>query len=263
MAACLSLDKRLIKQSFANAAQSYDAMAMLQRQVGRELISKVALSPSALVMDVGCGTGFFTQQLRDAALLKNIIALDIARPMLLKTRHRLGDSVVPLLCADAEQLPITSHCIDGLVSNLALQWCSGVDELFADVLRVLRAEGQFIFSTFGESALCELKTAWAEVDNFPHVNEFCSLPELEWKLQAAGFVDVQLEKKIYQIKYNSVIELMRELKGIGAHNVNQARNKRLTTKGQLQALLNAYPIDKDGKITASYEIIYVQAKAAG
>ena len=55
---------------------------------------------------------------------------------------------------------------------------------------------------------------------------------------------------------------MYELKGIGAHNVSQARNKQLTTKGQLQALLAAYPKDKDGKITASYEIIYVQASSA-
>lgn len=258
-----ALDKRQIRQSFANASQSYDAMAMLQRQVGRELIAKVALPHEALVVDVGCGTGFFTQQLRDRALLKNILALDIAMPMLLNTRRRLGDNAVPLLCADAEKLPFTAHCVDGLTSNLALQWCLGLDEMFVDVLRVLRPNGQFVFSTFGESALCELKAAWAEVDDYPHVNEFCSLPALELQLQAAGFVDVWLEKNIYQIKYASVIELMRELKGIGAHNVNQARNKHLTTKGQLQALLNAYPIDKDGKITASYEIIYVQAKAMG
>ncbi|NOQ13476.1 MAG: malonyl-ACP O-methyltransferase BioC [Methyloprofundus sp.] len=261
MASCIALDKRQIRQSFANAAQSYDAMAALQRQVGRELISKVALPREALVVDVGCGTGFFTQQLRDRALLKNIVALDIAMPMLLKTRQRLGDGAVPLLCADAEQLPIASHCIDGLVSNLALQWCLGIDAMFADVHRVLRANGAFVFSTFGESALCELKAAWAEVDDYPHVNEFCSLSAIRQQLQVAGFVDAQLESWVYKVKYNSVIELMRELKGIGAHNVSQARNRHLTTKGQLQALLSAYPLDKDGKISASYEIIYVQARA--
>ncbi len=40
---------------------------------------------------------------------------------------------------------------------------------------------------------------------------------------------------------------------------NQGLKKRLTTKGQLQALLGAYPMDKDGQITASYEVIYVRA----
>ncbi|GAW85967.1 malonyl-CoA O-methyltransferase [Bathymodiolus platifrons methanotrophic gill symbiont] len=259
----VALDKRQIRQSFANAAQSYDAMATLQRKVGHELIAKLAMPHEAMVVDVGCGTGFFTQQLRDRALLENILALDVAMPMLLKARQRLDDISIPLVCADAEQLPFASHSIDGLVSNLALQWCQGLGEMFADVFRVLRANGSFVFSTFGESALCELKAAWAAVDDYPHVNDFCNLSLIKQHLQAAGFVDVQLESRVYQIKYNDVIELMRELKGIGAHNVSQARNKTLTTKGQLQVLVAAYPKDDDGKITASYEIIYVQAKVGG
>ena len=181
--------------------------------------------------------------------------------MLHKTHDRLNENV-PLLCADVEQLPIASDSIDSLVSNLALQWCQGLGELFIDVQRVLRGNGQFTFSIFGESALCELKSAWAEVDDYPHVNDFCSLQEIKQLMQKAGFVDVQLESQVYQIKYTDVIELMRELKGIGAHNVSKARNKQLTTKGHFQALLAAYPVDDDGKIAASYEIIYVQAKSA-
>lgn len=59
----VALDKKQIRQSFANAAQSYDAMATLQRQVGRELIARLSLPHESLVLDVGCGTGF-TQQLR-------------------------------------------------------------------------------------------------------------------------------------------------------------------------------------------------------
>ncbi|SMG64204.1 hypothetical protein BMETH_22293204401131, partial [methanotrophic bacterial endosymbiont of Bathymodiolus sp.] len=39
--ATVALDKKKIRQSFANAAQSYDAMATLQRQVGRELIARL------------------------------------------------------------------------------------------------------------------------------------------------------------------------------------------------------------------------------
>lgn len=257
----IALDKRQIRQSFANAAQSYDAMSSLQRQVGRELIGRVDLPHEALVVDVGCGTGFFTQQLWDRALLKNIVALDIALPMLLKARQRLCGRKAPLICADAEQLPFLNHCLDGLVSNLALQWCLGLDAMFVDVRRVLRTNGQFVFSTFGESALYELKTAWAAVDDYPHVNEFCSLSDIRQQLRTAGFVGVQLESKIYQIKYAGVIDLMRELKGIGAHNVSQARNKQLTTKGQLQKLIDAYPKDQQGQITASYEIIYVQARS--
>jgi len=257
------VDKKQMRQSFGQASQSYDGMATLQRQVGRELINKVSLSDNALVLDVGCGTGFFTQQLREVAGLGNILALDIALPMLLQAQQRVGCAKVPLICADAEQLPFIDNCVTGIVSNLALQWCANLDVMFADVKRVLQPKGRFVFSTFGVSALHELKAAWAEVDDYPHVNEFCSLAEVSAKLQAAGFVDVRLEKRIYQSKYASVIELMRELKGIGAHNVSYQRNKALTSKGQIQAMCAAYPVDADGQITASFEIIYVQVRNEG
>ncbi|MCF7969844.1 MAG: malonyl-ACP O-methyltransferase BioC [Methylococcaceae bacterium] len=256
------LDKKQIQQSFGYASQSYDGMATLQRRVGRQLINKVSLANDALVLDVGCGTGFFTQQLREVAGLENILALDIALPMLLKAQQRVAANV-PLICADAEQLPFIDHCVAGVVSNLALQWCANLDVMFVDVKRVLQSKGQFVFSTFGASALHELKTAWAVVDDYPHVNEFFSLAEIGAKLQAAGFVDVQLERRIYRNKYASVIELMRELKGIGAHNVSHQRNKALTSKGQIQAMCAAYPVDTDGQITASFEIIYVQVRNKG
>lgn len=256
------LDKRQIRRSFANATQSYDAMATLQRQVGHELLTRIALPYEALVLDVGCGTGFFTQQLIDRALLNNIIALDIALPMLLKTRDRLKDNHIPLLCADAESLPIASHRIDALVANLALQWCLQLDKLFVDIHRVLQTGGLFAFSVFGKSTLCELKAAWAEIDDDPHVNDFYSLLEIKQHLQKAGFVDVQLEHQLYQVKYHSVIELMRELKGIGAHNVSKMRHRYLTSKGRMQALLATYPMSDNSKIIASYEIIYVHTKSA-
>jgi len=257
------LDKKQMRQSFGRASQSYDGMAILQRQVGRELVNKVSLANDALVLDVGCGTGFFTRQLREVAGLENILALDIALPMLLKTRQRAECANVPLICADAEQLPLIDRCVAGVVSNLALQWCANLEAMFADIKQVLQSEGQFVFSTFGTSALHELKTAWAVVDDYPHVNEFCVMEEIGEKLQAAGFIDVCLERRIYQSKYANVIELMRELKGIGAHNVSYQRNKALTSKGQIQAMCAAYPVDADGQITASFEIIYVQARNKG
>jgi len=254
------LDKRQMRSSFSQASKSYDAMASLQRKVGKELIKQVQLKDDALVLDVGCGTGFFTQQLQNVAGLQNIIALDIALPMLLKTQLRESCESVPLVCADAEQLPLTANSLDGVVSNLALQWCASLGEMFSEVQRVLRANGQFVFSTFGESALCELKAAWAEVDDYPHVNEFCSEQDIKLQLQKAGFKNIRTIKHTYLVKYANVMELMRELKGIGAHNVSRQRNKQLTSKGQIQSMVAAYPVDEEGQVTASFEIIYIQVR---
>jgi len=254
-----SLDKQQIRRSFAKASKSYDGMANLQRKVGRELIKQVSLPEQASVLDLGCGTGFFTQQLIEKVGLKNIVALDLAVPMLLQTRSRLVEYDISLVCADAEALPFVDESVDSVVSNLALQWCMGLDDLFVDVQRVLRPKGSFIFSSFGASALHELKEAWANVDNYRHVNEFCSVAEVSEKLQQAGFHEVQVVTKTYMSQYPDVLNLMRELKAIGAHNVSHQRNKQLTSKRQLQALISAYPKEVNGGVKASFEIIYAQA----
>jgi malonyl-CoA O-methyltransferase len=256
------LDKKLIRRSFANAAESYDGMANLQRQVGRELIKQVLSAEQSMILDVGCGTGFFTEQLFNKFTTANIIALDIAEPMLSRVRQRQLAGSLQWVCADAESLPFVGECVDSVVSNLALQWCQELKGTLAGMQRILRPGGQLVFSTFGTSALCELKMAWALVDEHAHVNKFCSVQDIEKILQACGFENIEVFSHVYHSKYASVLELMRELKGIGAHNVNQARNKQLTGKGRLQALATAYPQDKLGGITASFEIIYVRAMKA-
>jgi malonyl-CoA O-methyltransferase len=148
-----------------------------------------------------------------------------------------------------------------MFSNLALQWCRSPEAVFADIKRVLKADGQLIFSTFGPQTLKELKRAWAEVDGYNHVNEFYSEEQLKYFLHLAGFRSVQIESKPYVINYASVLDLMKELKQMGAHNVNSGRNKRITTKTQMQGMITAYEQHRTGSlISATFEVIMVLAK---
>jgi len=255
------LDKQRVRASFAKASDSYDGMATLQRKVGRHLFASAPVQEKSEILDLGCGTGFFTQLIAEANLAANIYALDLALPMLNKTKSRDQCNKVALVCADAEQLPFAGNRLQLVSSNLALQWCQNLESLFAGIHRVLEDEGCFVFSTFGEGALKELKKAWAEVDDYPHVNDFCSDIVIQAALENAGFVDIQIESQTYYSEYQSVLELMHELKGIGAHNVSLARKKTLTSKGDLKRLFSAYPEEIGGGIKASFEIIYVVAKA--
>ena len=254
------LDKQRVRASFAKASDSYDGMATLQRKVGRHLFSRISVLKTFEILDLGCGTGFFTQLIAEENQAVNIYALDLALPMLHKTKNREKCEKVALVCADAEQLPFIDSSMQLVSSNLALQWCQNLEPLFAGIHRVLEDEGSFVFSTFGEGALKELKDAWAEVDDYPHVNDFCSDVVIQAVLESAGFFDIQIESQTYYSEYQSVLELMRELKGIGAHNVNLARKKTLTSKGDMKRLFAAYPKELGGGIKASFEIIYVVAK---
>ncbi len=261
MSAIFELDKTKLRQSFGSASLSYDRVAVLQRQVGLSMLQQaVPAKLSGIVVDMGCGTGFLTKALLNAEDIERIVALDIALPMLHAARQKLGDAGrLHYVCGDAESPPLHTNSVDTVVSNLALQWCRDLTAVFCGLHRILKADGELFFSTFGPQTLCELKQAWAEVDDYHHVNEFYHETEIRRCLADAGFKEIVVHSEIYRPAYGSVLDLMKELKSMGAHNVSSGRNKRLTTKQEMTSMIEAYPLN-DANIEATFEVFIVSAR---
>lgn len=255
------LDKPRIRQSFAAASATYDQAAALQRQSAHDLFREAERAGiHGTVLDLGCGTGNLTALLSQA---DEVIALDVAAAMLDAARGKLArNGKLQFVCADAENLPFANHSLDGVYSNLALQWCDPLEKALAETKRVLRTGSPLLFSTFGPATLHELKSAWAEVDDWPHVNAFHDEPSLMEFLQNAGFQDGRIRRALHMPRYASVVDLMRELKQIGAHNAHQTRPKTLTGKTRMQAMYQAYERHRQGGLLpATYEILLVSAHA--
>jgi malonyl-CoA O-methyltransferase len=256
-----SIDKNQLKQAFSGAARHYDDFAALQSQVGLSLLSKFPIQTQAgMILDLGCGTGFLGRHMAIKPKVQSLLGLDIAFTMLQICREKQVNSPQYYVCADAENLPLLTSSVQQIYANLALQWCHNLATVFKGCQQVLKPDGQLVFSSFGPASLQELKQAWAEVDDFTHVNSFYSLPEIEKFLEYADFSRIESESVIYQSRYPSVMALMQELKGIGAHNVNIKRNKQMTTRKQVQQMITCYAQNMaGGPVLASYEIIYVRA----
>lgn len=266
MSAVFELDKTRVRSSFAAASNSYDGLAVLQRAAGITLLEQCSgTAVSGRILDLGCGTGFLTGRLLNLPGDKNIISLDIALQMLQKTRGKLfSETNLNYLCADAESLPLVENSLEWVFSNVVLQWCANLEVVFSEIRRVLKPGGRLVFSIFGPQTLKELKHAWAQVDRYTHVNQFYSEHQIIEIMRGAGFQNIQTKNRQYISKYKDVIELMKELKGIGAHNATNGRNRGLTGKRRLQGMTAAYSqYRKDDCLPATFEILYFVAEVGG
>jgi malonyl-CoA O-methyltransferase len=154
-------------------------------------------------------------------------------------------------------LPFGGQSFDLGWSNLALQWLGEPDRGLRELRRVLSEHGLLLFSTFGPDTLRELRAAWSEVDGFNHVNQFIDMHDLGDALVRAGFAEPVMDVEHLTLSYADIGGLLRDLKGLGAHNVTAGRPRGLTTRGRLQALERAYErYREDGRLPATWEVIY-------
>lgn len=261
------LDKAGVRAAFDRAGPTYEAAAVLQARVAEELLSR--LEPfdfrPGTILDLGAGTGRVSAELRRRYRRSRVIALDLSPGMLREAaRHQRLWRHFERVCAEAARLPLQSASIDLVYSNLMLQWCEPVDEVLAEVRRVLRPEGFFAFSSFGTDTLKELRGAWAEVDTYNHVNRFLDVREVGDALMRAGLKEPVLDVDRTQLTYADGVSLMRDLKALGAHNATAGRPRSLLGRSRLQRVLSAYEaFRKDGRLPATYEVIYGAAWRAG
>ncbi|SDS86734.1 malonyl-CoA O-methyltransferase [Halopseudomonas xinjiangensis] len=250
------LDKRRIADSFGRAAATYDQAAAFQRTVGRNLMHRLPdRFVPADVVDLGCGTGHFTRLL-ETRYGASVCGLDLAEGML-RYACRQSDHT-RWVAADAERLPLRDASQDLIFSSLALQWCSDLQQALHETWRALRPGGYLAFNTLLDASLHELRDAWTTVDGFVHVNRFMTLETLQAHLCQAGFTFWHCEVERHVLCYEQLSDLTRELKAIGAHNVNAGRPGGLTGRSRLRALTEAYEAFRTGQgLPATYDVAQV------
>jgi malonyl-CoA O-methyltransferase len=260
------LDKVKVRNSFERAADSYDAAAVLQREIASRLLERldyIRLQPDS-VLDLGCGTGTVTADLLKRYPKAQIIALDLALNMLKKTQQyekgwlRKNPQCV---CADAERLPLKDNTIKLLVSNLMLQWSNDLPAIFAGFQKVIAPNGLLLFTTFGPDTLKEIRESWATIDDIPHTSQFVDMHDIGDNLLQTGFADPVIEMEKITMTYDSVRDLMRDIKNIGASNATQGRAKGLMGKQRLAAFEMAYESFRrtDGFYPVTWEVLYGHA----
>jgi len=257
------LDAQHVRRAFGRAATTYTQHAALQREVEDRLLERLeyyAGEPTR-VLDVGCGPGRGSEVLRKRFSSAQVIALDLALPMLRRVRTGWRRPLARV-CADARALPLPDTSIDVLYSNLCVQWIDDLPALFGEFRRVLRPGGYLALSTFGQDTLHELRAAWAAADSAPRVSAFAHIAQVGDALMAAGFRDPVLDADHFTLTYADAAGLMRELKFLGATNADVRRARGLTGKSRYRQAIDAYErFRREGVLPATYEVISAHAFA--
>lgn len=265
-------NKSLVARSFGQAATHYDDVAILQRKVGDELLDRlslVILQPKT-VLDLGVGSGRNLNLLAKRYPKAQLVAVDIATEMVQQARaiycqnegvkRWLPNATKPMYIAgDAENLALADNSVDLVFANLTLQWCD-LRMSFAEIWRVLRPEGLLMFTSLGPDTLTELRQAWANVDDYQHVNMFYDIHDVGEAMMQAGLAEPVLDTDYYMLSYETAMALMQDLKVLGAGNVNANRRRGLTGKQALKTVAETYEQFRiDGLLPATYEVVYGHA----
>lgn len=244
-----------IASCFSRAAGSYDSAAALQREVGHELMQQADLPASlatGTLLDIGCGTGYFSQLWQQRGL--QVIALDLAEGMLAFARQE--GRAAAYICADMEALPLADASVDYCFSSLAVQWSDDLATVLRECRRVTRPGGLIMFSTLLQGTLHELHVAWHDLDRQTHINHFLCKNEVNIALAQAGIADYHLNFSNKKVMYPGVVALMRDLKAIGANYRHGERNPGLGGKQQLVELEQRYRerFEHQTMLPVSYEV---------
>ncbi len=261
------LDPRAVRRSFDRASRTYDAAAAVQAEIRTRLLERldiVRLDPTA-VLDLGAGTGHASRDLKRRYPSAQVVALDSSLSMLRQSarQQRLLRRFHPV-CADAHRLPLQTHSLDLVLSNLLLEWCHDPDSVFAEVARVLRPKGLFTFTTVGPDTLKEVRELWRGVDAFTHVHRFIDMHDFGDALLRAGFAEPVMDTERLTVTYPSLAALLDEIRGSGARNLAQGRPRGLTSRAR-GAVVRARSEDpgRNGPLRISVEVIHGHAWSVG
>ena len=172
------------------------------------------------------------------------------------------------LTGTTEALPFTDNSFDCALSCLALQGVNDLLRALEEAHRVLKPDGLLLGCLLGRGSLQELRESFVtgEVATTggasPRVVPFPEASDIGALLQRAKFALPVVDVETLTIRYQTLFDLLHDLRAHGASNALMQREKKSLTRASLFATAGHYAqnfSDSDGKMRATLEIIWFSA----
>ena len=203
-------------------AAAYDRVSEPHVRWGSSVVDRLELAGDERVLDAGCGTGRVTEQLLARLPRGRVIGLDASPGMLAAAARRLAPygARVALVGADLRHpLPLRAP-VDAVLSTAAFHWIADHAALFRHLAAVLRPGGQLVAQCGGAGNIASVIEALRHAgDGWTGPWTFATPEETRWRLEAAGFVDVEtwLNAEPTPLEPGAPLELFLATVILGAH----------------------------------------------
>jgi ubiquinone/menaquinone biosynthesis C-methylase UbiE len=181
-------------QLFTDGAAYERLMGRWSRRVGDVFINWLEVPNHCRWLDIGCGTGVFTEQVIQACSPAAVVAIDPSAEQLAFARGRGELSSVEFHVGDAQDLPFSDNSFDIAVMALVIHFVPDPAKAVAEMWRVLRSGGtaaayvwDYKYAGSPTAPLGAAMRAMGIQSPTPQSSQVTSLLALEELWRAAGF----------------------------------------------------------------------------
>lgn len=136
--------------------ETYLRHASFVPELGRGVLDLLAPCAGERVLDLGCGEGLLTEQIRAAGA--DVLGVDLSSAQVEGCRARGLKAEV----MDGRELAFAAE-FDAVFSNAALHWMSPISKVFENVFRALKPGGRFVAEMGGAGNVSAIRHALYDV----------------------------------------------------------------------------------------------------
>ena len=122
-----------------------DSMERGHRPVGEQAIARMNVPREAMVLDVGCGSGWAARLMAKQAIAGHVIGIDVSDEMVRVAREQSSSVAnVEFQVASAEKLPFPDNTFTHAFSMESLYYYADIGKAVSEIGRVLTPGGLFV-----------------------------------------------------------------------------------------------------------------------
>ena len=256
--------RRALRQSVAGGD-------FLLRRIVEDLAERLSAVTRRFEVAVALGgaTPHLSQMLAASGQIGTVIRADsLYRPPAGgRATERSNDPSPDLICHE-DALPFAPASVDLIASTLTLHTIDDLPGALVQIRRALKPDGLFLAALPGGDTLTELREALAAAEVeltgglSPRVIPFLDVRDLGGLLQRAGLALPVTDSDRIVVRYDTMLDLLRDLRAMGATNPLAERNRRPAGRDLFLRAAAIYAerfSDADGRLRATFQILSASA----